>query len=154
MYISTQTKQAYTEIDNFIELLAEEDRNKIPKRLIQFFKEEKDKEYIKSISIDIPIKQQNLKEETLALIALLNIKYICSDDKEIMRLTRKYYDNDIKYQISLKEKYNSDNLFKRQKNSIGSIEKNILKETAIVEYKERNFIQKLLNNMKNLFRKN
>ena len=40
MYISAQTKQAYTEIDSFIELLTEEDRNKIPKKLRQFFKEE------------------------------------------------------------------------------------------------------------------
>ena len=110
MYVPAQTRQAYAEIDNFIELLNDEDRNKIPKKLRCFFKEEKDKQYIKDINIDIPIKQQNLKDETLALIALLNIKYICDDDKEKERLNKIYHDNNIKYQEILREKYNPNKI--------------------------------------------
>ena len=150
MYISTETKQAYTEIDNFIELLAEEDKNKIPKKLRQFFKEEKDKEYTKTINIDIPIKEQNLKEETLALIALLNLKYICDNDKEKERLTRIYYDNDIKYQKMLKEKFNTDNLFKK-KEKIS--EETPEKYDNIIEYKEEHFFKKILSKIKNIFKK-
>ena len=154
MYISTQTKQAYTEIDNFIELLAEDDKNKIPKKLRQFFKKEKDEEYKKNINIDIPIKEQNLKEETLALIALLNLKYICDDNKEKERLTKVYYDNDKKYQETIKEKYNPDNLFKKKYNFEEGIQHEFSIETEIVEYEEKNFIQKLFNKIKNLFKRN
>lgn len=149
MYISIQTKQAYTEIDNFIELLTEEDRNKIPKRLRQFFKEEKDKNYIKKIDVDIPIKNQNLKEETLALIALLNIKYICNDDKEKDRLTKIYSENDIKYQKNLKKQY-YDNIFSNRKNNIQAIDEEVTKETAIIKYKQKNFIQKIFDKIKHL----
>lgn len=153
MYISTQTKQAYTEIDNFIELLAEDDKNKIPKKLRQFFKKEKDKEYKKNINIDIPIKEQNLKEETLALIALLNLKYICDDNKEKERLTKVYYDNDKKYQETIKEKYNPDNLFKKKYNFEECIQNDISVETEMVEYEEKKFIEKLFNKIKKIFKR-
>ena len=33
MYISESTRKAYTEVDNFIELLDEYHKNKIPKKL-------------------------------------------------------------------------------------------------------------------------
>ena len=36
--LSVNTRQAYTEIDNFIELLDEYNRNKVPKKLREFFK--------------------------------------------------------------------------------------------------------------------
>ena len=153
MNISAQTKQAYTEIDNFIELLTEKDKNKIPKKLRLFFKEEKDKNYIKPINIEIPIKEQNLKEETLALIALLNIKYLCKDDKERERLTKVYQDNDRKYQEILKGKYDADNLFKKRIVTSKAIEENIPEEYSISEYKERNFLQKLFDKIKQLFKK-
>ena len=40
MYISESTRKAYTEVDNFIELLDEYHKNKIPKKLREFFKNE------------------------------------------------------------------------------------------------------------------
>ena len=80
MSVSIKTRQAYSEIDEFLGLLSEEQRNEIPKKLREFFKEEKDTEYIKNIDRNIPIKEQNLKEETLAIIALLNLQYWCKDE--------------------------------------------------------------------------
>ena len=43
MSVSIKTRQAYSEIDEFLGLLTEEQRNEIPKKLREFFKEEKDK---------------------------------------------------------------------------------------------------------------
>lgn len=86
--LSVNTRQAYTEIDNFIELLDEYNRNKVPKKLREFFKREKDNTYTKIIDPNIPIKEQNLKEETLALIAMLNLQYWCEDEEEKRRLKK------------------------------------------------------------------
>ena len=47
MGLSINTRQAYSEIDEFLSLLTEEQINKIPLKLRKFFKEEKDKEYTK-----------------------------------------------------------------------------------------------------------
>ena len=74
MGISVATRQAYTEIDTFLELIDEEEREKVPKHLRELFKKEKDKNYIKNIDINVSIEEQNLKDETLALIALLNLQ--------------------------------------------------------------------------------
>ena len=53
------------------------------------------------------------------------------------------------------EKYNPDNLFKKQKSEILNLENNtITEETAIIEYKEKNFLKKIFDKIKHLFKKN
>ena len=44
MEITKSTRIAYAEIDSFIELLPKEEKEKIPSKLKQYFKAEKDKE--------------------------------------------------------------------------------------------------------------
>lgn len=138
MELSINTRQAYSEIDEFLGLITEEQRNEIPKKLRDFFREEKDVNYYKNINSSIPIKEQNLKEETLAIIALLNLQYWCKDEKEKQRLQQIYSNNENKYQTELREKYNPDNIFKKN-NNIQADEIND-NETAIdmqmIEYKE------------------
>lgn len=144
MSISIATRQAYTEIDNFIELLDEYNKNKIPQKLREYFKKEKDGEYIKNINPNQPIKEQNLKEETLALIAMLNLQYWCEDENEKQRLKAIYAENERKYQEELREKYNPDNLFKNKQ----KIVEEKIEETLMVEYKE-SIIKKILNKILN-----
>lgn len=148
-----QTRQAYAEVDNFIDLLDEEDKNKIPNKLREFFKNEKDINYNKKIDVNISIKEQHLLEETLALIAFLNLKYICDDENEKANLTKLYQENEDKYQELLREKYNPDNLFKNKNINQYSQEEHQTEQTAIVEYKERNFLQKLSDKIKHLFKR-
>ena len=148
MRVSIKTRQAYSEIDEFLELLSEEQRNEIPKKLRDFFKKEKHTEYVKNIDKDIPIKDQNLKEETLAIIALLNLQYWCKDEKEKKRLKSVYAQNEKKYQDMLYEKYNPNDIFKKKDETV--TENNIRQEEnmQIVEYKESIFkriINKILN---------
>lgn len=148
MSISTKTRQAYSEIDEFIGLLTIEEQNEIPKKLREFFKEQKDSEYVKNINPNIPIKEQNLLEETLALIAMLNLQYWCKDENEKERLKSVYAENERKYQEELREKYNPDNLFKNKQKVVEKIE-----ETAMVEYKEDTIWTKIKRFLKGLLKK-
>ncbi len=132
--LSVNTRQAYTEMDNFIELLDEYNRNKVPKKLREYFKKEKDNTYAKTINPNIPIKEQNLKEETLALIAMLNLQYWCEDEEEKRRLKKIYSDNEIKYQQQLREKYNPDDVFRIKSKEVELSNPN--NEMSIIEYKE------------------
>ncbi|MGE5472609.1 MAG: hypothetical protein ACM3UU_00100 [Ignavibacteriales bacterium] len=100
MYIPLATRQAYSEIDAFLKILDDYTVNKIPPKLREFFEREKDKNYVKEISTDIPISEQNLKKETLAIIALLNLKYWCDDEEEKVRLKKIYAENEKTYQSS------------------------------------------------------
>ena len=135
MSISIITRQSYSEIDEFLNLLDEETRNEIPKKLREIFKNEKDNQYHKEINPNIPIEEQNLKEETLAIIALLNLKYWCKDEKEKKRLEEIYANNDKKFQ----GKINTENIFNNR---------NIKKEENIILYKESIFT-KIKNKIKN-----
>ncbi len=134
--LSVNTRQAYTEIDNFIELLDEYNRNKLPRKLREYFKNEKDNTYTKIIDPNIPIKDQNLKEETLALIAMLNLQYWCEDEEEKQRLKKIYSDNEIKHQQKLKEMYNPDDVFKTKNTEVKNELNNTNDELSIVVYKE------------------
>ena len=145
-----QTRQAYVEIDEFIGLLEEEDRNKIPPKLRQFFKDEKDSNYYKKINPDIPIKEQNLKEETLALIAILYLKYICEDEKEKVELNEIFKKNEEKYQAELHEKYNTDNIFQNNSKTIIQQSEQVPQQQSLVEVKQ-GFFAKFVNRIKEIF---
>lgn len=144
----TKTRQAYSEIDEFLGLLSEEQRNEIPKKLRDFFKEEKDQEYFKNIDKDISIKDQNLKEETLAIIALLNLQYWCKDEEEKKRLQEIYAQNEKEYQDMLYEKYNPNDIFKKKEGTTIENNNEIKEKMQMVEYKDSVFkriINKILN---------
>ena len=144
----TKRRRAYSEIDEFLGLLSEEQRNEIPKKLRDFFKEEKDQEYFKNIDKDIPIKDQNLKEETLAIIALLNLQYWCKDEEEKKRLQEIYAQNEKEYQDMLYEKYNPNDIFKKKEGTTIENNNEIKEKMQMVEYKDSVFkriINKILN---------
>ena len=151
MGISINTRQAYSEIDEFLGLLSIDQRNMIPQKLRELFSQEKDKEYIKGIDPTIPIKEQNLKEETLGLIALLNLEYWCQDELERERLKRAYGKNEKEYQEMLREKFNPDNIFKK-KETIVEEEKEQEECLQIVEYKEPLF-KRILNKILQIFKR-
>ena len=115
MELSINTRQAYSEVDEFLGLVTEEEKNQIPKKLRDFFREEKDINYHKNINPNIPIKEQNLKEETLAIIALLMIQYWYKDESKKQKLLEVLDENERKYQEELREKYNPDNIFKNKR---------------------------------------
>ncbi len=147
MEISLNTRKAYSEIDEFLSLLKEEQRNKIPQKLREFFNEEKDKQYTKGISVDKDIKNQNLMEETLAIIALLNLQYWCEDEAERQRLKDVYAKNEKLWQDAFQIKFDSDEIFKKNVVVTKHQEET---NTQMVEYKE-SVINRLIKKIKKLF---
>ena len=143
MELSINTRQAYSEVDVFLGLVTEEEKNQIPKKLRNFFREERDINYHKNIDPSILIKEQNLKEETLSIIALLMLQYWYKDEDKKQRLLEILDENERKYQEELREKYNPDDLFNKdnkiKKDSVAN------QNTSIIEYKDENSFKKLLN---------
>lgn len=155
MEISKNTRIAYAEINSFIELLPEKEKNKIPNNLIEFFYNEKDKEVTTELSLDIPIEEQNLKDETWNLIALLYLKYLCEDENEKKELEKIYAENDKKYMEEAKEKYDPENVFK-ERDKIQNKEKNMVEEkqkNLPIEIPKETIIQKIKRFINKLLRK-
>ena len=133
---------AYAEIDEILNLLEDKYRDKVPEKVRAFFKEEKMVDYKPTIDVNTPLIQQNLKRETIVLLAILNLNYWCDLDELSMNEKEKQ---------KLLEEYNPDNLFKKrpeEKQEFVHTE-----ELSVVEYKKPNFIQKLLNKIARLFKK-
>ena len=144
--MNQSTMEAYVEVDTVLNLMDKKYLDEIPTKLREQFSKEKSKDYVKEIVVDKPLKEQNLKEETLAILAVLNYNYWCKDEAHKKELLELYSENERKYQAELREKYNPNNIFKEHK-----IEENVIdRAVALVEYKESIF-KKFINKIKSIF---
>lgn len=150
--INTIYAKAYTEVLEIIKHFPEEEYNKIPKEKIEFYKDNKDKDYVFVINPEIDLSEQNISPEANAIIVNLFRDYFATEEqkvkiKEILDLNQK------KEEQEKREKYNPDDIFKKaNKNTeitnIETSENNT--NTALIEYKEsffsrfKNFIFKIL----------
>ena len=142
---------AYAEVDEILMLLEDTYREKIPEKVRNFFKEERDNEYKPKIDVEKSLTEQELKRETIILLAILNLNYWCESEKEKQEFLDELTENE-KEKKELEKKYSPDNLFENRTNN--KIENNLYEENLqMVEYKKPNFIQRLLEKIARLFRK-
>ena len=146
MELTAKNRRMFSELDEFLSLLTEEERNAIPEEERKFYTEEKDNAYVKKIDINKPLAEQNLMIETLSAIAVLNLKYWCRNEEEKNILKKKYYENEMKHQEKLREKYNPNNIFSN------TVEKECETQIVSVEEKiEECFWKKIINKIKRIF---
>ena len=134
--MKAKTKDAYVEVLGILDLLDEEQKNRIPKKLKEFLKNNKNQDYQVNIDSNIPLEEQNLLQETVDILAMLKLNYWCTNEKEKEGLLNLLNENEKKYQEELRKKYNPNNLFK-DKESKRVIYTN--EELSIVKYKESIF---------------
>lgn len=146
-----ETKQAYSEICTVLEYLPDEYVKKIPEKIIKLFQNEKLKNYEVNINKTNPLDKNNLSKKTMVLIAILNYHYWCPNKKVKEELYKQYLLNNEKYEKEIKEKYNTDNLFKNKRTDNVTINEN---SKALIEFKEKNFLQKVFEKIKNFLRIN
>ena len=139
---------AYSEVYEILNLMEDEYRKRVPQKVIDFFDDERMKEYKPEIRVDIPLEEQKIKRETIILLAILNINYWCKDESEKKALIDKYSENERKYQEELRIKYNPDNLFK--KNNEVKIKENINNDNLPIRL---TWYEKMISKLKSIFRK-
>jgi len=151
--LSNITRQAYSEVTEIINLLDEDDRKKIPLNLRKYFEKERDKKYNKTIDLSVSMKKQGLKRETIAIIAMLNLNYICNDKIQKEKLQKKYCENERKYQDELSKKYNINDIFKSsiEEENTDDLD-NIQEEKALIVKKEK-FLSKVIRFIKKIFKR-
>ncbi len=143
-------EQAYNEVLVVLNNMETKYKEKIPKKLINFFKENCAENYNFRINPEIPLKDQKLSRKTLKILAILDLNYWCDLDKK-QKLISRYTENETKYQEKIKDKYSVDNLFKRnnENKNLSIIETKI----NLVQQKEENIIQKIIKNIKIIINK-
>lgn len=144
--------RAYSEVYSFINALGNEYKDKIPCKIYETIRDNRDKDYNPIITKEKNIKKGMLSHEALSLISALNLQYWCNDNEEKKKLKEKYIENTKKEQ----EKYSYGNLFKNmQKNDedIQSKEESKTEGIQMIEYKEQKWYQKIFAKILNIFRK-
>lgn len=145
---------AYAEIDEILNLLEDKYREKVPEKVRTFFKEEKMFDYKPTIDVNTPLIQQNLKRETIVLLAILNINYWCENEEEKQFFLNELAKNEDEKK-KLEEKYNPDNLFKNKNNNDVSTDKIVEPQNiSMVEYKKQGIFKRILDKITRFFKKN
>ena len=148
------SKLACSEVYEILNLLEDEYISKIPERIINFFKEERDLDYEPKINVNIPLYEQNLKRETMIFLTILNLNYWCDSEnekEEILTALSKNDELEKKEQEEVQERYNPDNIFKKKNELKEQITDNS-ENMQLIEYKEQGFIKKLLHKIMSFFK--
>lgn len=141
--MTKETMQAYTEIDCILSNMPSEYVLKVPEKLREKFKKEKDPKYIFRLKENKSLNEHNLNNKTRALLAMLKYNYWCKNQEEKEKLAERFNENQRKHVEYIREIYNPNDIFKK-KYKIQE-EKAINQNISIIEYKESNFFEKLLN---------
>lgn len=144
--MTKERKEAYVEVLEVLKHMDKKYVSKIPLELREFFERNASREYKFYISKETPIKEYALKKTTINILAMLNINYWCESEEHKQELLKKYYENDIKKQEELNNKYNVDNLFKeRNKQSEDQLKEKV--PVVPIVYEENKWYQKIYNNI-------
>lgn len=137
------------EVSVILKHLNKNEYDKIPKELIDRIEKNKDLEYIWNYNETKDLKNQNVSKDTIAILSYINMQYLLNEDQKKF-VQEIFSENQKKIENIKKEKYDTDNLFKNKK-----VEDTEVKEEthALVEYKEKTFIQKVWDKIKSVFKR-
>ena len=138
-------REAFSEIEQIINLMPENLSNKIPTRFKNIINTEKSKTYFPKIQE--PFEDCKIMEETSIILAIIYRDFLC-DQEERNKLKIRDAEKIKEYEETLKEKYNPDNLFQKNNNIDSNNSENI---TALVEIKEKTLFQKIFDKIKKIF---
>jgi len=143
--------QRLVEVNEVLKNLSKSDYDKLPLDIIQYIQENMDKDYLWTYDKSKSLQEQNLSRDTIIILSFLNMEYLLNE-KQKAYIKKIFETNDKIHQEKLKEKYNSDNLFKKKNGNIEPVEKNITNDVALVEYNESIF-KKIWNKVFSIFKK-
>ena len=149
--MNIKTKEIYSEVYQILNLLGNDYIDKLPTSLINMLREKREIDYNPEYTDDIPLNEQNIKKETMSIIALLYLNYWCEDENEKLEVKQILKSNEDNYQSELRERYNPDNIFKNYKQESKKVEANIDDETSMIPYKKSIF-RRIINRLKSAFR--
>lgn len=147
--VSVEYSEAIVEILDILNNSDETIYNKIPKKLIEFWQQNKSETYKPNLDHSKKLTEMNLKEKTKAIIAMIYLNYLCDEDekKETILILK---NNENAYQKEIREKYNPDNIFKNTNKDVMA-EQNI-NITDMVKYK-KSIILRIIDFIKRFLKK-
>ncbi len=144
-------KDIYSEVYAILNMLGKEYINKLPKDIYNIIKEEKSTEYNPVYETTVALDKQDVKKETISIIAFLHLNYWCNEDEKI-KLRELFDENEDKYQEELKQQEEQEVEQEDEEIQDDNNEIEIGKEfLSMIVYKEENFAQRIFNKIRKLF---
>lgn len=137
--MENELAQAYSEVYEILKYIPISYLNKIPKDVLEIFKNKRDKNYKVQINPKLPLEEQKLHRKTLILLSVLNLDYWCKPDEreEILNI---YWKN---------EKEKEDYVVLEDNANIIPHAQN----TSLAVYKQNNILERMWNKIKRFFRR-
>lgn len=117
------------EVDEVLNQISPKYVMQIPENIRKFIRENRDKEYMWKYDKTKDFKDQNINEDTLALLAYLNTEYMLNEEQRKV-IKQIYYLNQQKSEREKEKKYNSNIQFKNKDKKV---------ETELVKYNDSLF---------------
>ena len=148
--VNVEYANAYSEVLGILKFISKEDYDKIPESKIELFTVNSNKEYNFVYNPEKTLDEQNVSKRAKAIIGILFRDYWATEIQR-EKIIRKQKNDRLILEEEKKSLYDVDNIFKKR--NVSNEEINVKEEvTEMIVYKE-NFITKLLNRIKNLFKK-
>ncbi len=149
--VNVRLSEAITEILEILKNVDNELIEKLPQKFKDFLQENKSETYNPQFDYMKDLKDLKLKEETKNLLGIMYMNY-WSEPEERKEYEKLLNENQIKYNLEIKQKYNPDNLFKKQMSNKGvSAEEKITKDAQLIKYNESLF-RKIWNKILSIFK--
>ena len=151
--ISQEYSIAFAETIDILNHTDKEDVNKIPKKLLDFLKENMVKDYKPLLDFRKPLREMKLHPKTIGILSLIYKKYWCDNQKR-KEFEEKLIQNEEKYQKELLETYDYKNIFEKNENkSTNHNISHIQENTFLIDYKSNKWYIKILDFFKSLFKR-
>ena len=105
---------AMAETLHYLKGISQDDVDKIPKKLMQFLKDNASQDYKCEFDYTKPLNELNLTDEARGLIAMICLNYWCETDEQKIKFRNHLNVNEQVYQEELRKKYNVDDIFKKK----------------------------------------
>ena len=91
----TNFSKRLVEVDEILKYLSKEDYIKIPQNIIKYIKNNKDNTYIWKYDKSKKLKDQDVCDDTIAILSYLNMEYLLNPDQKAF-MKKLHYLNDKK----------------------------------------------------------
>ena len=141
-------KKALVEVDAVLSCLDYNEYKKIPANIIDAIENNKDEEYTYDYDEEIEYEEWLLMPETKAILYNIFKQYLATEEQRKYLQQKERLEN-YKIESEKIKKYNSENLFKKEK---GQEEKNVQEENNKLIVKRDSSFKKFLEKLKSIFR--
>lgn len=142
-------REAFAEVLEILKNSNQKIIEKIPEKFIKFLTENKDNNYVVQIDFTDENWDNSIKQETQAIIALIYRDYIVSPE-EREKLIAEEKEEQIRIENELRERYNPNNLFKKNDNKL---DKEITNTNSLIETRNEPWFKKLYNILLKIFKR-